>query len=303
MKLVPPVSSLSSVEYKQKGVVLVAVLWIVVLLMVVTSGVVSQYRTQQRLVGNIVVRAQAEAAAAGGVYYLIHILNGNISSGNKVLPDATYRIQLGDMEVVGKILDERGKVDLNASPGELIRGVMLGAGLSLELSDALTDTILDWRDNDHLRRLHGAEDADYRRAGFSHEVKDAPFDTVDELRQVMGMTPEIFARVREGFTVHTGKADINPQYAPLVVLRAIPGMTAVLASTYLRARHARLAEGLPLPPFPLTDSPYVTVDNGPAYTLAIEVRIDDRTVSRVKAVVVPEQGVSAGFRVASWHTY
>ncbi len=288
---------------REAGVVLVAVLWVVVLLMVIASGVTSQYRTQQRLVGNLVSSAQAGAAAEGGVYYLVHVLETRSAPGEQAIPESAYRVRLGRADVEGFIHDERGKVDLNTASGELIRGVMLAAGLSFERGDALTDAILDWRDEDHLRRLHGAEDRDYRHEGVVHGAKDAPFDSVDELRQVLGMTPALFDRVRDGFTVYTGAANVNPQFASLLVLRAIPGMTAASASAYLQERRDRLAEGQPPPSFPLAGSPYVTSDSGPAFTLAVEARINNRTTVRVKAIVVHEKGQGAGFRIASWQRH
>ncbi len=297
---VRPLSPDSLPYPRQAGVVLVAVLWVVVLLMVIATGVTSQYRTQQRLVGNLVTSAQAGAAAEGGVYYLLHTLERRAARGERILPESAYPVRLGRADVEGFIQDERGKVDLNTAPGELIRGVMLAAELSFEQSDALTDAILDWRDDDHLRRLHGAEDRDYHHQGRLHGAKDAPFDSVDELRQVLGMTPALFDRVRDGFTVYTGAVNVNPRSAPLLVLQAIPGMTAASASAYWQARRDRLAEGLAPPSFPLAGSPHVTSDSGPAYALVVEARIDKRTTARVKAIVVHENGQDAGFRIASW---
>ncbi len=292
----------SSYADKARGVVLVAVLWVVVILLVLASGITSQYRTQQRIVGNRVVTAQTEAAAEGGVSLLLGVLREQLAGGRKVMLDVPHRFRLGDIEVTARIRDERGRVDLNRAPPELLRGVFLAAGVDFDTSDALADAVLDWRDEDQLRRLHGAEDDDYRRAGLRYEAKDAPFDSVDELQQVLGMTEAIYRKVREGFTVYTEAANINPVAAPRLVLEAIPGATAEIVNTYMETRTARLEDGLPPPPFPLSGQ-FVTSENGPAYSLEAEAVMGKRARARVRAVVVHVPGASRKpLRIAAWES-
>ena len=73
---------------------------------------------------------------------------------------------------------------------------------------------MDWRDPDGLARLHGAEDGDYAAAGATWRSRDADFETIEELRYVMGMTPAIYRVVTPYVTVHSGHAGIDLDAAP-----------------------------------------------------------------------------------------
>lgn len=283
------------------GVALIAVLWILAVLTIVVTGVATQTRTEQRLVRNLIASEQAYHAAEGGVYYAMHQLSGARSEGGAKLALLEGELLIGNALVHTEIRDERGKIDLNVAPQELIRGLIQAAGVEMDEASRLADAILDWRDADSLRRLHGAEDADYRLAGLNYEAKDADFDSVDELQRVLDMNSELFERIRGAFTTQTRAPNINPLAASPLVLAAIPGMTEELVSGFVEAREANLAEGLPLPAFPLADSPYVTFENGPAYQVGARAEIVNRAVARIAAVVVAEQGQgSAGLSIASW---
>ncbi|MCW8904245.1 general secretion pathway protein GspK [Sedimenticola sp.] len=285
----------------ETGVALIAVLWILAILTIVVTGIAAQTRTEQRLTRNLIASEQAYHAAEGGVYHAIHQLSGDQGSSGQKLALLGSNLRIGGALVKTEITDERGKIDLNVAPDELIRGLIQAAGVELDEASRLTDAILDWRDSDSLRRLHGAEDADYRLAGLNYEAKDAEFDSVDELQRVLDMPPEIFEIVRDGFTIQTHAPDINPMMAAPLVLAAIPGMTEELVSGFIEAREASLAEGLPAPAFPLGGSPYITFENGPAYRVNARAEIPSRAVARIGAVVVADrQRGPADFSIIAW---
>ena len=283
----------------EAGVALIAVLWILAILTIVVTGIAAQTRTEQRLARNLLASEQAYHAAEGGIYYAIHQLSGDQGGSGQKLVLSTLRV--GGALVTTEVTDERGKIDLNTAPDELIRGLIQAAGVELDEASRLTDAILDWRDGDSLRRLHGAEDADYRLAGLNYEAKDAEFDSVDELQRVLDMQPEVFELVRGGFTIQTHAPDINPMVAAPLVLAAIPGMTEELVSEYIEAREASRTEGLPAPAFPLGGSPYITFENGPAYRVDARAEIPSRAVARIGAVVVADRRRGpADFSIIAW---
>jgi len=286
---------------REVGVALIGVLWILAILTVVVTGIAAQTRTEQRLARNLLASEQAYHAAEGGVYFAIHQLSSEQVGGGQKLPLSDGALRIGNALVHTEIQDERGKIDLNAAPDELIRGLIQAAGVELDEASRLTDAILDWRDSDSLRRLHGAEDMDYRLAGLSYEAKDAEFDSVDELQRVLEMRPEIFEVVRSAFTTQTHASDINPIAASRLVLAAIPGMTEELVNGFVEAREASLVEGLPAPAFPLSGSPYVTFESGPAYRVDARAEIQNRAVARVGAVVVADRRRGASLlSITAW---
>ena len=85
------------------------------------------------------------------------------------------------------------------------------------------DAILDFRDPDDLRHVNGAEDPDYAAADLDHDAKDAPFEIVDELQQVYGMTREIYEQVASALTVHSRRPAPDLKIAPPLVLQALSG--------------------------------------------------------------------------------
>jgi general secretion pathway protein K len=88
----------------------------------------------------------------------------------------------------------------------------------------LAQSIMDWRDADSIPRPSGAERDAYIKAGMLALPMNAPFRDVDELRDVMGMTPEIYEQAAPYLTTR-GSGLVNINTAPVPVLRALPGMT------------------------------------------------------------------------------
>ena len=142
------------------------------------------------------------------------------------------------------IQDEDGKIDLNTAADELVRGLFLSVGLDEDASSALVDAIADFRDGGDLHRLNGAEDRDYADAGRPYGAKDAPFEAVEELQQVLGMTRQIYQRVALALTVHSGRRGIDPRVAPRAALLALRGVGSEEVESFLAAREGGNTENL-----------------------------------------------------------
>ncbi len=156
-----------------------------------------------------------------------------------------YAWPFGGGRVSVSIHDEDGKIDLNTAAVELLWGLFLSVGLDEDASAALVDAIADFRDGDGLHRLDGAEDRDYADAGLPYGAKDAPFEAVEELQQVLGMTRATYARVAPALTVHSGRRGIDPRVAPREVLAALRGIGSEEAESFLAAREEGETENLP----------------------------------------------------------
>ena len=63
-------------------------------------------------------------------------------------------------------------------------------GADRKLAPRIADAVLDWRDDNSLRRPNGAEDRDYRTADRPGGAADAPFAHIGELRQLLPIEPE-----------------------------------------------------------------------------------------------------------------
>jgi general secretion pathway protein K len=180
---------------------------------------------------------EAEAAEAG-------------DPGAPVLSDGAWRVDgtvyawaYGGGELRIAVTGEAGKIDLNGAPDELLYGLFLSAcwtgdggelggavlgggellGLDEDSAAALVDAVRDFADADDLVRLNGAEDRDYAAAGLAWGAKDAPFEAVAELQQVLGVTAPLYAAIAPALTVHTGAKGVDARLAPREVLLALAG--------------------------------------------------------------------------------
>ncbi len=185
----------------------------------------------------------------------------------------------GDVRV--SIQDEDGKIDLNAAPDELLRGLFLSVGLDEDASAALVDAIVDFRDEDDLHRLNGAEDRDYADAGLPYGAKDAPFEAVEELQQVLGMTRQIYERVAPALTVHSGRRGIDPRVAPRAALLALPGVGSEEVESFLAAREGGNTENL------LGAQGHKTASRERMFTIRAEAHAESGAVFVREAVVEP----------------
>jgi type II secretory pathway component PulK len=99
----------------------------------------------------------------------------------------------------------------------------------------LAQSIMDWRDADSIPRPSGAERDAYIKAGMLALPMNGPFRDVEDLRDVMGMTPEIYEQAAPYFTTR-GTGLVNVNTAPVPVLRALPGMTDQTLNLILQMR-------------------------------------------------------------------
>ena len=82
---------------------------------------------------------------------------------------------------------------------------------------------LDWRDGDDLSHLHGAEDDDYRAAGMPWTARDGAFETIDELKYLLGMPQQVFDRLAPLLTVYSGSSSLDLEFAPPFLVAALAG--------------------------------------------------------------------------------
>lgn len=211
------------VPSRTRGAALLLVMWLIALLTALIGAFALSARTEN-LQGRVQVHGLvAQNAARAGVEYALTRVG---SSDQKLqwLPDGRpNRWRYGEAQLEIKIVDENGKVDLNQGDMQLLTGLLQSAG-KLEQSEAarLAGAIIDWRDADTLTQpAGGAEDADYSSAGRPYGAKDAEFESVAELEQVLGFTPELYARIEPLVTVYSGRTRPEQAFAAKEVLDAM----------------------------------------------------------------------------------
>jgi general secretion pathway protein K len=161
-----------------------------------------------------------------------------------------YKMDFAGAQIDISIIDETGKIDINLASNELLKGLFASLGMSEEDALTLTERVIDWRDNDNIKGLNGAEDEDYEAEGYKYGAKDALFDTVPELQQVMGINYEMYKKLEPAITVYSGSRDLNVAYASEQALMALEGVGREDAQQFIEDRELIDTPGSELPSLP-----------------------------------------------------
>jgi len=249
MRIRKPASSspLRSNNRTTRGIALVAVLWAVMLLALMAQSFTTDVRTGTQLTQNLVANAEARALADAAVHVAIERLLSERSDANRAYDGSPHRTNIGGAEIEIAVQDENGRIDLNKSPTALLERLFQWTGRTPDEARSIVDAIVDWRDRDSLRRLNGAEASDYRQANRGYEPKNLGFDSVEELRLVLGITPALFNKIQPAVTVYSSRGRIDQRAATATVLATLLD-DAAEAKAYLEERR----DGAPLPDLPKT---------------------------------------------------
>lgn len=207
---------------RARGAALLLVLWLIALLTALV-GAFALSAQVEGLQGRVLVRGLAASSAArAGVEYAITRLESP-DAQLQWLPDGRpYTWRYADAEIEVQVTDENGKVDLNNAQMPLLTALLRTQEVEQGEAARLAGAIVDWRDPDLLTQPSGgAEDPDYASAGRSYGAKDAPFESVAELQQVLGITPGLYARIQPLVTVYSRLQQPDPAFAPAPVLDAM----------------------------------------------------------------------------------
>ncbi|MDO5505309.1 MAG: type II secretion system protein GspK [Pseudoxanthomonas suwonensis] len=277
---------------RQNGAALLLVLWLVALLAALIGAFAFAARTEQLLGRATVDAAVAQQAARAGLDYALS-RTGQAGEAHVWWPDGRANVlQLGAIHVEVALVDEQGKVDLNQASHMLIAGLL--RALDAEQPQVLAGVIVDWRDEDSLTQpAGGAEDGDYAAAGRPYGAKDAPFESITELQQLLGMTPELYARLAPNVTVHSRNPDPDPTFAPPAVLTALG-----LDAAGIGARRAAWRPGPDAPPV----VPGAVGRVGGTFGIVSRARLPHGYEGTLRAVVRTGPGglPGAAYTVLSW---
>ncbi|GAA3550317.1 type II secretion system protein GspK [Zobellella aerophila] len=232
---------------RQQGIALFSVLWVLMLLTLIATSLSLTSRSQGQQSRNIIGAVQARYLAEAGIQLAL-VNQGMAAAQRPWLADGSpYLLPMDGNELWIAIFNESGRIDLNVTGPELLDGLLRTAGVEDDLRAKLVDAIQDWRDEDDLHRLNGAEYDDYIAAGRESGPRNASFETVAEVQQVLGMTPEIYRHIRHSLTVRNPHNGINPLYAPRQVLQALPEVDETQVEQFVKDRLKSHQDGLPPP--------------------------------------------------------
>ena len=233
-----------------RGVVLITVLWIMVGLSLLALTLAATVRTEATL-----ARASGEAerayffarGAMEAALYRLAYPDPDPEKRQALFPYADgmnhYRLSSGPLRCHLALMDEAGRLDLNAAAPETLERLLRIVGESPYRAETLAAAVEAWRTP---ARRPGETTTGRRRFRF-----------VEQLLQVPGFGRELLygrpRKHRDGrtvfqrglidfLTVYTAGTRVNVNYAAPEVLAALPGMTWAEAQTLVAARARRLLE-------------------------------------------------------------
>lgn len=341
----------------EKGIALILVLWVLALLSVIVGEFCYAMRTEVDITRNFKAQTEAYYIALAGINRAIGELIRNqmmpiqpessedeAKEGKKEAEPSELEpmetpdrwrinvdippISFGQGEFRVRIGNESGKININGADETLLKMMLDAFDLEEQQKDIIVDSILDWRDENNLHRVNGAEDDYYRSLSEPYECKDGYFDTVEELLLVRGMTPELFygglrdivsafkppkdnVKIVGGFKQYrTNVNKININAAPKKVLMILPSMTEDLVKEIVSYRQERDFKGMKEVCAVVGQEacnaigPYITVETCPFFDVKVEGTIGPGNIRRGMDVVVEiSRGLKKGYRIVEWRDF
>jgi general secretion pathway protein K len=230
----------------ERGIAIVIVLWVILVLSLLISGFAFTMHVETQVASYARKELKAEMLARSGIevarMQLILGAQSPTNSGFDALNQdwATNELmyvdhELGDGMFNVKVIDEESKIPINRATDVQLKRLFGLLGVEPSDGDVITDSILDWIDDDDLTRLNGAESDYYQSLSPPYRAKNGPLDRVEELLLIRGVTPELYKGtpatdkdpavpgLSEIFTTMTS-GTINVNTASAIVLQAMLGL-------------------------------------------------------------------------------
>ena len=331
-------SSARAGRREERGVALLLVLWIFVILGVLAMDFARYIRDDAMAAVNFSEETRAYYIALAGMNRTIFDADrareraapGAIAQPVDAESDDDEPLpadgQWHDGEFAGghytvRMTDEGGRLSLNKIDDALLtrvitnlmRGGNTTKGMDRRATNEVStvvDSILDWRDADHLKRAHGAESEFYLKRRPPYRAKNGFFDSPEELLLVRGVTPALFyghdgiPGLREVFSVYSRSNNIHLRNASPAVLQALLGFDADTAADLVAQRDTDSTGFFQQITTQVADPHLVQlmVEEEPR-TVLLEGRADtqaQRNQSAVAAVVDLSSESAEGARVLRW---
>lgn len=187
------------------GVALIIMLWLMAVLTLVMYAFLGEMQVEYALAGGFADEKKAEQLAWSGVDLASVLVEQDLQGWNGLTDPWShdelqfYEFPLGDgcftlvhptygEEGAPKIRwgleDEASKINVNTATREVLM-------LLPRMTEEIANSIIDWRDEDSTAGTNGAESEYYQSLNPPYTCKNQPFDTIEELLLVRGVTSEI----------------------------------------------------------------------------------------------------------------
>lgn len=282
----------------QRGIALVAVLWIVASLTVLVLSFNASVRSHLDVSNSELGLARANAVVGAAVRLVVLKLILTDKKQRWIGDGRTYKADIVGHGTAISFQDESGLIDLNHADEKLLSGLLL-RHVDSRVAQQLAARIVDWRDPDQKTRRNGAEDQAYAAAGLSYGAGDRPFTGVIELQSVIGMTPVLAAKLADYVTIYNGTSKLNILMSPRTALEAIPDVDDGLVSDVLRGRRDSANPKTLLTSMQRWQK-YVSIKGGRTFRIRVDVADPNLPPTAAQVTVLIQKGGKKPFYVLEW---
>ena len=270
-EIVPEIEATKAVQKNQQGLALLVVLWMISIMLMISASLLYSVKIESGITHHNRSRAIIHAHSDAALRYSIQQLLLEKSQRQIKTLYKPFTWQFIESQAEVKIVAENGLIDLNQAPRALLQKLLLQQGLTEVESSSLLDRIADFKDKDDLVRLNGAEDQDYIEAGFPAGAKDAPFERIEELQQVLGMSVVLYQKLKKYLTVNAKSKGINPMLAPRHVLLLLADGDTDLVDDFIQQRDNTDETALT----PLFGENFLSYTQSNRYRISIKISYED----------------------------
>lgn len=189
-----------------RGFALLIVLWSLGLLALLGTQVLVIRRQDTQLAHNTLDAAVLESAADAAVQLTVFDLL-DPSPRHWIADGSTHVIRFQRAIVAVRIDSETDKINPSIASEQLLQALLLQVGADPATAAAVATSIAEWRLAGNTAGRVSPSIARYASAGRDLTPSGAPFASIDELGAVLGMTPDLLARLWPHLTVYS---DVDP---------------------------------------------------------------------------------------------
>ena len=208
----------------ETGYALVAAVASIAVFGLVATTTIETARSISTAGGAEVSRARAIAAADAGIAMALQGLLAHDTASRWPIDGRTVRRSFNQADLAIRVEDERGKIALNTLENEDARRLFENLGLDGDRLDVVTDSFLDWIDDDDDARDHGAESAYYAPLGI--RPSNGQLTSIGEMIHIRGFDAALVAQLQRVATISYGSGGgFDPHHATPLAIRVMEGET------------------------------------------------------------------------------
>ena len=233
----------------ENGAALIVTLLVIVIMTVTLTEFMYSTWIDRSLTAGFRDDARAVAAVRAGVDAARAVIiedkkednrNGNIVDHlGEFWSQQSLPVPVGNTYAFVTITDESSKIDLNklteGNRGNKLRPVFSRLLEILEMDASIAEAVIDWIDDDEDGFF---ENSYYTSLPFPYECKNKKLDSLEEIKRIKGITPEVFNKLKKYVTIRS-KGWININSAPVELIQALhEDISLSMAESVIKARNS-----------------------------------------------------------------